>query len=337
MSSQEILAISRPVATLETAVGDDLGEYIRRDTVLLEEKGWNKIVIDCRGKGDFSELKFEHPPRDLLRRCKARGVPVKSHTKPWSKGMLDRAIKWGAHKSCHKYVEFLEEEFKDMINKGQWIILPYSKVKELPGLRLSPPGVVPQRDRRPCWIVDYFWWNVNQETLSLAPKGAMQFGHALDRILGEILLADPAYGPPEMMKVDIADSFYRIQLNVDNIPQLGVVFPTKERKEPLVAFPLVLPMGWVNSPPAFCAATETSAALANARIQEKGNPPQYTFDALASEQDDESEREPSLDIPKISRDPCLPQGQRRKLLQYVGVFVDNFLGLAQWRFGKQRV
>ena len=48
------IATSCPVATLETAVGDDLGEYIKRDTALLEEKGWNKLVIDCRGQGDFS-------------------------------------------------------------------------------------------------------------------------------------------------------------------------------------------------------------------------------------------------------------------------------------------
>ena len=255
------LAISCPVATLETAVGDDLGEYIKRDMALLEEKGWNKLVIDCRGRRDFSELNFDHPARDLLRRYKARGVPVKIHSKPWSKGMLVRAVKQEAHKFCHDYVEFLEEEFKDMINKGQWIILPYSKVKELPGLRLSPPRVVPQRDRRPRWIVDYSWWNVNQETLPLAPKGAMQFGNTLDHILREILLADPAYGQTEMMKVDIADGFYRIQLNVNDISKLGVVFPTKEGKEPLVAFPLVLPMGWVNSPPAFCAVTETSAVI----------------------------------------------------------------------------
>ena len=142
------------MAFLETAVGDDLGEYIRRDTALLKEKGWEKLVMDRRGRGDFSELDIRHPARNLLRRYKARGVPVKSHTRLWSKGMLDRAIKQGAHKSCYEYVEFLEEEFKDMINKWQWIILPYSKVKRLPGLRLSPQGVVPQRDRRPCWIVD---------------------------------------------------------------------------------------------------------------------------------------------------------------------------------------
>ena len=65
--------------------------------------------------------------------------------------------------------------------------------------------MVPQRDRRPRWIVDYSWWKVNQETLPLAPKEAMQFGHALDRLLRKMLLADPKHGILEMMKIDIAD------------------------------------------------------------------------------------------------------------------------------------
>ena len=95
----------------------------------------------------------------------------------------------------------------------------------------------------------------------------MQFGHALDRLLRGLLLADPKHGIPEMMKIDLADSFYRIPLNIDNIPKLGVGFPVRERDEHLVDFPLVLPMGWVNSPPAFCAARETSADIANAFIR----------------------------------------------------------------------
>ena len=104
---------------------------------------------------------------------------------------------------------------------------------------------------RPRWICDYSWSNVNADTLPLAAMEAMQFGHALDRILREILLANPAFGPVRLMKVDISDGLYRIDLNVDDIPKLGVVFPTLNGEEPLIAFPLVLPMGWKNSPPIF--------------------------------------------------------------------------------------
>ncbi|KAL3806886.1 hypothetical protein ACHAXA_000796 [Cyclostephanos tholiformis] len=95
------------------------------------------------------------------------------------------------------------DEFVDMIHKGQWIVLPYSSIRDLPGLRVSPPGVVPQRERRPHWICDYSWSHVNGDTLPLAAVEAMQFGHALDRILREVLLADPARGPIYLLKLDI--------------------------------------------------------------------------------------------------------------------------------------
>ena len=119
-----------------------------------------------------------------------------------------------------------------MINKQQWVILPASEVMDLPGLRLSPPGCVPQRDRRPRWICDYSWSDVNAETLALAAMESMQFGHALDRILREILLADPRLGPIYLMKIDISDGFYRVNLSIDDIPKLGVVFPTAPGQEP---------------------------------------------------------------------------------------------------------
>ena len=81
-----------------------------------------------------------------------------------------------------------------MIKKGQWVILPTSIVMELEGIRLSPPGVVPQQYHHPRWICDYTWSGVNLDTLPLAALESMQFGHALERILCKILLANPAHG-----------------------------------------------------------------------------------------------------------------------------------------------
>ena len=114
----------------------------------------------------------------------------------------------------------------------------------------------------------------------------MQFGHALDRILREILLADPELGPIYLSKLDISDGFYCIWLVLEDIPKLGVVFPVKEGEEPLVAFPLVLPMGWANSPPIFCAATETAADLANTAISSSIVAPPHPLDAMAAKMDD---------------------------------------------------
>ena len=109
----------------------------------------------------------------------------------------------------------------------------------------------------------------------------MQFGHALDRLLREILLADPKFSPVELMKVDMSDGFYRVGLNIDDIPKLGVAFPTQPGEEQLVALPLVLPMGWKNSPPVFSAVTETIADLANQRIKSGVEPPRHHLDEAA--------------------------------------------------------
>ena len=100
-----------------------------------------------------------------------------------------------------------------MILKSQWVVLPAEDVASLPGLRISPPGVGPQQDRRPRWICDYTWSEVNKDSLPLAPLEAMQFGHALDRILRELILADPALGPVQLLKLDISDGFYQVNLN----------------------------------------------------------------------------------------------------------------------------
>ena len=131
-----------------------------------------------------------------------------------------------------------------MIRKDQWVILPFSTAQQLPNLCISPPGVVPQRERRPRWIGDYSWSGVNAATQPLAPHQAMQFGHALDRFLRELLLANPAQGPLFLMKIDIADGFYRINVNPNDIPKLGLAFPTRPGHDPSVVLPLVLPMGW---------------------------------------------------------------------------------------------
>ena len=71
----------------------------------------------------------------------------------------------------------------------------------------------------------------------------MQFGHALDQILRELILADPSLGPIKLLKLNISAGFYQVNLNIDDVPKLGVVFPAKPGEPQLVAFPLVLPMG----------------------------------------------------------------------------------------------
>ena len=89
------------------------------------------------------------------------------------------------------------------------------------------------------------------------------------RILQRMYDADPRYGPIYMIKVDIVDGFYRVSLVPEDVPSLGVYLPPGPDGKNLVASPLVLPMGWVESPTQFYAVTETVADLANTASREK--------------------------------------------------------------------
>lgn len=143
-----------------------------------------------------------------------------------------------------------------------------------------------------------------QDTLPLAVLNSMQFGHALKCILNEILLANLSYGPVHLMKVNLSNWFYRITIDTDNISKLGVV-----------AFPLVLPMGWTNSPLIFSTATETIANLANAWLCLG-----ITLLPQASSSSTSQMHKP------IDHDPSLPTSMPP--LAYLDVFIDDFVGTA---------
>jgi len=78
--------------------------------------------------------------------------------------------------------------------------------------------------------------------------------------------ANPCNGLVYLLKIDLAKRFYRISLCHLNIPKLGIAFSNLPHEPKLMAFPLTLPMGWKNSPPIFCMATETIAYIANYHI-----------------------------------------------------------------------
>jgi hypothetical protein len=110
-----------------------LSELFSRNVELLARVGWQDFVKIRRWKGNFASLdNVTHPARRLLMHYKHRGAPVKFSTAPWTRGSINQAIKRGLYRSCNGYIDFLEEKFVDMIQKGQWVILPASVAKQLP-------------------------------------------------------------------------------------------------------------------------------------------------------------------------------------------------------------
>jgi hypothetical protein len=113
-----------------------------------------------------------------------------------------------------------------MIQEGHWTLLPASQVLHLRNLRLSPLGVVPQRDRRPRTISDYTFYQVNNDTSPLVPLDAMRFGHTLRCLLLHIIRANSRFGLVYLSKLDIANGFYRIWLHPVIYQNLVCSFPS---------------------------------------------------------------------------------------------------------------
>jgi hypothetical protein len=328
-----------PKQKLAKPARDELGKMIIENVVCADKfPSLDQFFRHRQGRGSTTRLpNVQHPATHLLRHISSRGAPVVITTPPWPAHRTAAAVSRGPHKSALEYQDFLRTEMADMMRRAFWTVLPYSRVKHLKHLRVAPFGVVPQFDRRPRPIVDYSFSGLNHETLKLSPREAMQFGRVLERIMTQIVHADPRYGPVKQIKIDMADGFCLIRVKAEDIAKLGVVFPALDGEEPLIAFPLALPMGWTESPPYFCAFTETVADIANERILKWRRPPRHPLEQTASTLPVVAPSADSAPAPLFSVPPAVPQPtvrnpllpNRQRILGNVDIFVDDFIGIAQ--------
>ena len=87
-------------------------------------------------------------------------------------------------------------------------------------------------------------------------------------------------------------------------------------------------MGWKKASPLFCTATETVADLANEALRTHQPNKQHLLDIWAEAVEPPPAPLLTQDHANLTRDPYL-RWPNVKLLAYVDVFVDDFLGLAQ--------
>ena len=304
-----------------------LGTGMSFEALVIQQRG-----LSCLAPGVAS---LPHPAADVLEQLRSRGAPVVQTTPPWTLQERDAAVQRGPHQSSNAHTEFLREELQSMVAAGQWMVLPYRCVRDLPDLRLAPMGVVPQRDRRPRPIIDYTYNKVNADNVTLAPD-SLQFGNALERFLQQVQRADTRQGPVYLAKADVADAFMRVWVEAESVSRLGALIPSLPGEEPLIAFPLVLPMGWTDSPPYFCTVSETAADLTNELlIAAPQDPAPHRLDEAA---DTRGPAPPSLlptatsadlDSTGVPAPSIRSQGPLQAPLAYVDAFVDDYILAAQ--------
>ena len=206
---------------------------------------------------------------------------------PWSAEHIQSCVESGPHPSANLHCDFLHDEYVDFIKAGFWVVLPLAQVQVLnKDLRILPMAIkVEHHNWCPLVIVDHSWFGVSNQTIPDLPCKVMQFGGTLPPILWLLCHADLSAGPVYLSKYDITDGFYCMFLKADDALHLAIMMPSYDNETPLLAIPLSLTLGWTNSPPTFCAISETAADLANDCIHNDTPLPTHHMELMASAHD----------------------------------------------------
>jgi hypothetical protein len=216
-----------------------------------------------------------HPPGALLAKWATMGCPTRTR-RPWTKKEIWEAVERGPHKSTlspNALAHFVEESAAK-ITAGQAKLFLWDDIKHNPPpqLKISPIAAIPHKSKAFWSILDLSFWlclkyggfleSVNGATIKLAPRAAPdQLGHSLSRIVHAFAEAgeeDKVF----MAKWDIKDGFWRMACEVGKEYNFAYVLPQEEGKPITLVVPTSLQMGWVESPPYFCAASETARDIA---------------------------------------------------------------------------
>jgi hypothetical protein len=118
-----------------------------------------------------------------------------------------------------------------------------------------------------------------------------------------------------MAKWDIKDGFWHLNAKTGDEWNFAYVLPQPPGEPVKIVVPMSLQMGWVESPPYFCTATETSSNIATKYCKtEIGTLPIHKFDDLISGDDA---------VGELPETPVT-----NKLMRYlIEVYVDDFMAI----------
>jgi len=167
--------------------------------------------------------------------------------------------------------------------------------------------------------MDYTFYGMNQACLPIALDAAMQIGNALQCILQCLVYCNTSYGPLLMVKIDLADGYYRVSLSPQAALTLAVIIPSDiPTQDAFIGLPLALPLGWAHSPPYFCAFIETIMDIANMPHHAPIHP------APA-----DTQCAPLPTIPQFHPNVVMLGSPHTPILSYTDIYIDNFVVIAQ--------
>jgi len=290
------------------------------------------LPITWRGDMCPSGIATSHPAGSLLHEWSQIGCPTRTG-QPWTKEEMWEAVERGPHRSAlsDEALTHFAGEALDKVNAGQSKIVLWDTIKDNPPtqLKISPIAAIPHKSRGYRSILDLSFSlklknggirpSVNDTTIKTAPKGALdQLGHALSRIIHAFAEADDTPDAKIFMaKWDVKDGFWRMMCEEGEEWNFTYVLPQPAGEPVKLVVPMSLQMGWVESPPYFCAASETardiSMEYANTKV---GSLPTHKFTHYT-----QGDEEANLLPPEDTRH------QDQGLRYGVEVYVDDFMSI----------
>ena len=220
-------------------------------------------------------LALHHPAADTLLAYATDGCPVNTG-EAWTTEQMQAAVDRGPHVSAlvPAAMAQLDEEIQEKVIKGQARLVHWNDIRHSPPpqLKISPVAMVPHKSRPYRAIVDLSFPvrlpsgtvpSVNSTTVKTAPKGAIdQIGSALPRIIHAFAAVEDS-DKIFMAKWDIKDGFWRLDCAQGEEWNFAYVQPSSVGSDDIcLVIPTSLQMGWIESPPYFCTASETAQDVA---------------------------------------------------------------------------
>ena len=265
--------------------------------IFISEHEWEaRERVDTGGKQMYPRGRArQHPAGDLLEEWARYGCPAATG-RNWTKEQMQEAIDRGPHQSALEpaALEHFRLEIKEKVEAGQARVVEWDTIKDNPPpqLKISPVAAIPHNSKPYRSILDLSFRlrlcdggmlpAVNDTTTKTAPQGACdQIGHALKRLIHAFAEADED-AKIFMAKWDIKDGFWRLNCQEGEEWNFAYVLPQPEGQPIRLVIPTSLQMGWIESPPYFCTASETARDAAGEYCETKvGSLPRHKFEGIS--------------------------------------------------------
>jgi len=279
---------------------------------------------------------LDHPAGPDLLRYALNGCPVDCGT-DWSYEQLEAAIKNGAHASANETeaASACRKEAIERVKEGCCRLVYWDEIKNnIPRkLKISPIAAIPHKSRKFRMILDLSFKlllngkrleSVNESSdKSHAPQHAMfELGNVIPRIIWAMALSKDESTPFLFSKVDLKDGYWRMAVNAEDAWNFAYVLPGGAPGDRIqLVIPDALQMGWSESPPFFCAATETARDVIQAEMDTSVHVEKQPMEEIMMNIDWAS-------IPKHNG-PSPSTTDKRKFLKMIEVYIDDFIGVLQ--------